>query len=1105
MAKNMTRRGLAFGAAATLAVTGISALPAQAVGIANDLVVINDTEEFDNYNMLSTGYIELDGSFAFAAESGGELKFYVSDPGAISVFDVVPETPTSDTITLSSTAIGSLSALHSATGDIVTLNVATDGTAHDVEVGDAILIASVADSNFTVADINGYQTVTRVTALGLTTAASGAIATAVYGTGTGGLDKITLAVNDASGLAAGDVITVALGAGSAAGGTGTLADSEMEGTFLVESVSGNNVIYSANTGLTAGTGTWTSSGAGTVVSDSISFVPGTEVTATQIAVDPLDTNGTVTETTSSAALDTVAELRGAAFGAAGVVTVATARSTTAGTIGDYVVDTNEENASQGDQVVRFATASDATVGSIVVTAWIDTDDDGVIDATENVSDPVTVTFVAPSAATYTITAGDLYIGTGTGIEGRVTADLNLAEIGSQSLLTIDSTLIDNSAGAPDPSSQGAQTLGYDTVNEWLDAAITLDFAVAASDSVTLTVKSGGAAVGSAATYGVGALTVAGSVLSIPATANNTRAYNEDANGTAMSSQAVTVRKGAASVAGSVTVYDDDPTDTTADDVVANVPYTISITSSSVTAADGVKFNGKVVDGGTETITGYTNASGQIALSLTQTAADAGDVVTVEIDVQGLDKTALMAFTYALPDYDVVDSASELTSSTEYNTTIAVGGTLTRTYKVADQFGAAPANGDVVVAATRSGSRTVLAATWSYQVPVVDGVATVTIVDNGTGTGSDTVTVKTYPVLAGGGLDSADDSNTYTLAYALSAADVTPTGVTAVVNHDGIDDTLTNDKAVALEPDALVNYDSRATAGANPPAFETYNVDADGDGSFTDAGSAQLTLSGTVSNALGGVVPGALVTISGQGVAFKFTTGGSGTVYAVDSITVRTGAAGTYSVDVFGGTGGLKTLTATAGSATASDEVTFVAGGAVAAFTLTAPGASEPGKTVDVSVSLVDAYGNPVQGSTITLSSTGPGYLLNTTGTTLATGKYNTKLLVGSNDSGTAVITATVTIAGVETTKTASIVIGVGAVAAADQKVNAGSFKGFVALYAKGYAGKKMTAIVAGKWLKVDSLASNFERVVRYTGAGYDIVTKIYIDGVEKGTFNLTTK
>ena len=798
-------------------------------------------------------------------------------------------------------------------------------------------------------------------------------------------------------------------------------------------------------------------------------------------------------------------MRVAKFGVEGVLGTGgtePARSTVAATLNDYIIDTRNTDRSNGDQVVRFGTTADTVDGSITVTAWIDDDGDDVIDSTEYASDDLVITFVEPAAASFTIAQSGVFIGSSS-VTATVTADLNLEEIAAQQLLDLSTD--HNDAGTVVAESD--QVLAFDATYLYLYGTETLTNALAAGDSVRFAVEdkapSTDVEVGSAATFGVGALTVAGSVLSIPATANNTRAYNIDTDGTAMGSQAVTVRKGAASVAGSVTVYTDDPTDVADNVVVPNVPYTITITSSAVTAADGVKFNGKVVDGGTETITGYTNASGQIALSLTQTAADASDVVTVEIDVQGQDKTALMAFTYALPDYDVVDSASELTSSTEYNTTIAVGGSLTRTYKVADQFGAAPANGDVVVAATRSGSRTVLAATWSYQVPVVDGVATVTIVDNGTGTGSDTVTIKTYPVLAGGGLDSEDDSNTYTLTYAASAADVTPTAVTAVVNHDGIDDTLTNDQKVALEPDALVNYDSRATAGANPPAYETYNVDTDGTG--TPAVDAQLTLSGTVSNATGGVIPGALVTISGQGVGFKFTTGGSGTVYAVDSITVRTGAAGTYSVDVFGGTGGLKTLTATAGSATASDEVTFVAGGAVAAFTLTAPGASEPGKTVDVSVSLVDAYGNPVQGSTITLSSTGPGYLLNTTGTTLATGKYNTKLLVGSNDSGTAVITATVTIAGVETTKTASIVIGVGAVAAADQKVNAGSFKGFVALYAKGYAGKKMTAIVAGKWLKVDSLASNFERVVRYTGAGYDIVTKIYIDGVEKGTFNLTTK
>ena len=80
--------------------------------------------------------------------------------------------------------------------------------------------------------------------------------------------------------------------------------------------------------------------------------------------------------------------------------------------------------------------------------------------------------------------------------------------------------------------------------------------------------------------------------------------------------------------------------------------------------------------------------------------------------------------------------------------------------------------------------------------------------------------------------------------------------------------------------------------------------------------------------------------------------------------------------------------------------------------------------------------------------------------------------------------------------TTSIVVGAAAVAASATKVNVGSFKGYVALYAKGYQGKKMSAIVAGKWIVVASLATDFERVVRYTGAGYDIVTTIYIDGVK---------
>jgi hypothetical protein len=259
----------------------------------------------------------------------------------------------------------------------------------------------------------------------------------------------------------------------------------------------------------------------------------------------------------------------------------------------------------------------------------------------------------------------------------------------------------------------------------------------------------------------------------------------------------------------------------------------------------------------------------------------------------------------------------------------------------------------------------------------------------------------------------------------------------------------------------------------------------------------------------GVIPGSLVTISGTGVGFLFTTAGSATVFARDSITVRTTAAGTYSVEVYGGTGGLKTLSVTAGAATASAKVTFAAGGAVSGFTLTTPGASEPGKTVDVFINLTDAYGNPVAGATVTLSSTGPGYLINTTGITLATGAYNTKLLVGVNDSGTAVITATVTIAGVATTKTSSIVIGVGAVAAAaagDTKVNVGTFSGKLVVFALNAAGSEVSYKIAGKWVTqvvTSDLLQMYDRVVGATGK--TIKVDIYVDGVLKLAKSVVTK
>jgi hypothetical protein len=81
---------------------------------------------------------------------------------------------------------------------------------------------------------------------------------------------------------------------------------------------------------------------------------------------------------------------------------------------------------------------------------------------------------------------------------------------------------------------------------------------------------------------------------------------------------------------------------------------------------------------------------------------------------------------------------------------------------------------------------------------------------------------------------------------------------------------------------------------------------------------------------------------------------------------------------------------------------------------------------------------------------------------------------------------------------------------AGPKLTVGSFKGYVAIYTKGYEGQKLSAKVAGKWLVVDPLKeswrqNNYSRTVRFTGAGYDIFVHLYIDGEFVKTEMLTTK
>ena len=73
------------------------------------------------------------------------------------------------------------------------------------------------------------------------------------------------------------------------------------------------------------------------------------------------------------------------------------------------------------------------------------------------------------------------------------------------------------------------------------------------------------------------------------------------------------------------------------------------------------------------------------------------------------------------------------------------------------------------------------------------------------------------------------------------------------------------------------------------------------------------------------------------------------------------------------------------------------------------------------------------------------------------------------------------------------------------KLNAIAMKGFVLIFAKDHKGKKLSAKVAGKWLKIEALDSDFERVVRKTGAARRILVDLYIDRVWQVRIEVVTK
>ena len=273
----------------------------------------------------------------------------------------------------------------------------------------------------------------------------------------------------------------------------------------------------------------------------------------------------------------------------------------------------------------------------------------------------------------------------------------------------------------------------------------------------------------------------------------------------------------------------------------------------------------------------------------------------------------------------------------------------------------------------------------------------------------------------------------------------------------------------------------------------------------------ISVTGLVANT------GSAIAVSGDGLIFRVSSAVAKTYSG--AITVNADGSLGYAFQVASLTAGSKTMTLVNGTATTTSLIVIDAvgdeGGANISFDVTN---IVPGKTAIVTGTVTDANGNPVDttinpgDATIVVTYTGTaGIPVGTMPTeTDANGEFKISLLTSAADQGSMTLTATYNKDGASTAAadklTKAHVITVGAAAAsADQKVNAGSFKGYVAIYAKGYEGQRLSAKVGNDWVVVASLASNFERVVEYTGAGYTIAVRIYIDRVLVDTITVTTK
>jgi hypothetical protein len=566
---------------------------------------------------------------------------------------------------------------------------------------------------------------------------------------------------------------------------------------------------------------------------------------------------------------------------------------------------------------------------------------------------------------------------------------------------------------------------------------------------------------------------------------------------------------------------------TGNKAVANAKVTVSFATSVVLAATGASAKSIVIGGTSFTdkdklpgvgtvapVSLTTGADGSVSWTIATTGFAADDAFTVTAKVENL-ATQTITVTAKNPTYTLYITPG-LTQS------VVAGGTASLQAAVYDQFGGVPAAGYDVRAIfdeaasdvrTGTGAKKATSAS-SNNAAVVNGLATISITDNGVGTGTSVYDLEFSERVAGGGYAAASA----TIAdYALEIVSAAPVAgditLSAGAAADGTTKVYARTGTLSQKDNGV--YDARGVLGSAPTHVFDTALD----------GNVKTAVSSTAAQA---AIAGAAVTLTGTGLQFKTEVNGKD-VFAVGSITVYTDASGNYVADVASNKAGKQIVTITSGAASRTVEVTFSAAGSQtgANLTIDAPASVSAGSTMKVTVKVTDKYGNPVNTANavspstgvanLVVAYTGPGLVVGSGVGAIATetnddGEIVFTVLMGSNDSGTATVTArhrltasndNVNDVVVQKTVTIGTAGNAGDYSSWTKKLDDNSAK----IYAKNVVGEgKVQFFLNGKeiaWVRATSAADSKLRTAN--GSSYLVrtvefaagknVLEVYVDGV----------